>query len=147
MSCDATRCKRRSPLGRNVDLITPIDSEKWNRQLGRLDELNGQSAWFRVAGEWSVECPEFGVEVFGEDYVGGVVCALALESLSHRNHGSSILQWVKHDRDRSDLLAGAGNVRGRELAGGYGPAEGVGDLVGEKIGCMQDLAFLRPCAQ
>jgi hypothetical protein len=100
---------------------------------GCLDELYGESAWSCVAGEWPVECPERGVEFFGEDDVGGVVCALALEPLGQRDYGSSILERVKHNRDRGYALAGAGDLGGGKLAGSHSPAERTGNLVGEKL--------------
>ncbi len=101
---------------------------------GCLDELYGEPARSCIAGEWPVKCPERGVEFFGEDDVGGVVCALALEPLGQRDYGRGILERVKHNWDRGYALAGPGALGGGKLAGSYSPGERAGNLVGEKLG-------------
>lgn len=114
---------------------------------GSFNELDGESTGFGIAGEWPVEGPELGVESLGENDIGGVVGALALKLLGHRDDDGRILELVKDDRDCGNSLAGSWHVGGGELASGYCSCEGTGSLIGQERGRVEILALLLPCAQ
>jgi hypothetical protein len=80
------------------------------------------------------EGPKLRVELFGENDIGGVVGALALKLLGHRDDGGSILELMKDDGDCGNALAGSRHIGGAELAGGYCSCEGTGRPIRQERG-------------
>ncbi len=73
-------------------------------------------------------------ELFGENDIGGVVGALALQVLGHRHHGRNILELVQGDGDCGAALPNFRHLDCGELAGGYGSGERAGHLVSKEPG-------------